>query len=174
MIFRIIIFIFVALFHLSVLGQSWKIGTDYKVSFSSNDVSGIFKDLEGTVVFDSESLSSAKFDFKIRVESISTGNAMMNSHAKGVEWFDEARFPYISFVSSRVEKSTADYVVHGKLEMKGIKKDVAIPITFLKKGTKANIVAKFSVDRTDYGIGKKGNDVSETLKILATIPLSKK
>jgi hypothetical protein len=28
------------------------------------------------------------------------------------------------------------------------------------------------VDRTDFGVGKKGDDVSETLKIMATIPVT--
>ena len=171
---RVSLLFFVVLFHLNVVGQFWKIGIGYKIAFSSNDVSGIFKELEGTIAFDSEALGSSKFDLKIKIESISTGNAMMNGHAKGVEWFDAERYPHISFVSGKVDKTANGYVAVGKLEMKGIKKDITIPFTFVKKGSKATIVAKFAVDRTDFGIGKKGNDVSEALKISTTIPVTRK
>ena len=51
-----------------------------------------------------------------------------------------------------------------------MKKDCSILFTFAKKGNKATFIGKFSVDRTEFGVGKKGNDVSETLKIVATIP----
>lgn len=154
--------------------QQWKIGADHKVTFSSTDVSGIFKELTGTINFDPASLGSAKLDLKIKVESISTGNGMMNSHAKGEEWFHSEKYPQISFVSTKIEKTESGYEASGKLEMKGVKKDVTIPFTFVKKGAKGTFVAKFSVNRTDFGVGKKGNDVSETIKITATIPVTKK
>jgi polyisoprenoid-binding protein YceI len=154
--------------------QQWKIGTDFKIAFSSKEASGIFKELSGTIVFDSEKLTSSKFDLKIPVSSISTGNGMMNSHAKAEEWFNAEKFPNITFTSTKIEKEENGYSITGKLEIKGVKKEVTIPITFAKKGTKGTFVAKFSVNRSDYGIGKKGGDVSETLKITATIPVLKK
>ena len=48
-----------------------------------------------------------------------------------------------------------------------------VPVTFVKKGGKGTFVAKFSVNRLDYGVGKKG-EVAETLKINAAIPVIKK
>jgi hypothetical protein len=45
--------------------------------------------------------------------------------------------------------------------------------TFSKKGNKATFVGKFNVDRTDFGVGVKGNEVAETLKITATIHATK-
>jgi polyisoprenoid-binding protein YceI len=166
-----VIFLFVGV---SINAQQWKIGTDYKVAFSSTDVSGIFKELSGTINFDPASLGSAKLDLKIKVESISTGNGMMNGHAKAEEWFHSEKYPSISFVSTKIIKTESGYEATGKLEIKGVKKDVTIPFTFVKKGAKGTFVAKFSVNRSDFGVGKKGNDVSETLKITATIPVSKK
>ena len=113
-------------------------------------------------------------DLKIKVESISTGNGMQNKHAIGSEWFNAAKFPVITFVSEKVVKSDAGFKAIGKLEMHGIEKEVTIPFTFSKKGNKATFVGKFSVDRTDYGVGAKGKDVEETLKIVATIRATKK
>ena len=159
---------------LDLYGQQWKISPEFKIAFSSNDVSGIFKELTGTITFDPTSLSTSKLDLKIKVESISTGNGMMNGHAKGEEWFYEEKYPNISFVSSKIEKTATGYEATGKLEMRGVKKEITIPFTFIKKGAKGTFEAKFNVNRSDFGVGKKGNDVSEVLKITATIPVTSK
>ena len=74
------------------------------------------------------------------------------------------------FDSSKIEKTETGYKAIGKIEIHGVKKDITIPFSFVKKGSKGTFVARFSVDRTDFGVGKKGNDVAETLKIVATIP----
>jgi polyisoprenoid-binding protein YceI len=157
----------------SVSAQEWKIGDTYNIAFASKDASGVFKDFSGTVIFDENNLGSSSMKLKIKVESINTGNGIQNKHAKSDEWFDAAKHPYINFESTKIEKTDSGYKAVGKLEIRGVKKDVTIPFTFVKKGSKGTFVAKFSVDRTDYGVGKKGNDVSETIKITATIPVTK-
>jgi polyisoprenoid-binding protein YceI len=165
---------FAFLFVMSKLhAQEWKIGQDYNITFASKDASGVFKEFSGTIVFDAENLSNSSMKLKIKVESINTGNGLQNKHAKSEEWFDASKYPNISFESSRIEKTESGFKAVGKLEIRGVKKDVTIPFTFVKKGSKGTFIAKFSVDRTDYGVGKKGNDVSETIKITATIPVTK-
>jgi polyisoprenoid-binding protein YceI len=166
--------LFGCLSSVSLFAQQWKIGSDYKLAFTCAEVSGIFKEISGSVNFDAANLGTSKFDLKIKVESINTGNGMMNGHAKGEEWFSSEKYPNITFTSTKIEKSENGYNAIGKLEIKGVKKDVTIPFTFVKKGAKVTFVAKFSVNRTDFGVGKKGKDVSETLKITATIPVTKK
>lgn len=98
----------------------------------------------------------------------------MNKHAKGEEWFNADKYPYIEFASSKIEKTSEGYKATGKLQMHGVSKEVTIPFTFSEKGNKGTFVAKFSVDRSDYQIGKKNGGVSETIKISATIPVIKK
>jgi polyisoprenoid-binding protein YceI len=157
-----------------IWSQQWKITDDHAISFANKDVSGVFKEISGNINFDPANLGSAKFDLKIKVESISTGNGMQNKHAIGSEWFNASKFPTITFVSDKVVKSDVGYKAIGKLEMRGIEKEITIPFSFSKKGNKATFVGKFSVDRTDFGVGAKGKDVEETLKIVATIRATKK
>lgn len=154
--------------------QNWKVSENHNISFSNKDVSGVFKEMSGNIIFDATKLPTSKFDLKIKVESISTGNGIQNKHAKGDEWFDADKYPTIEFVSTKIEKTDTGYKAIGKLEIHGVKKDFTIPFTFVKKGNKGTFVAKFSVDRTDFGVGKKGNDVAETIKIVATIPATLK
>lgn len=171
-VFKIVILIVLIFTSVKLKAQNWKISENYTIAFSNKDVSGVFKEMSGSIIFDATKLSSSKFDLKIKVESISTGNGIQNKHAKGDEWFNAEKYPNIEFISSKIEKTDAGYKAVGKLEIHGVKKDYSIPFTFAKKGNKATFVAKFSVDRTDFGVGKKGNDVAENLKIVATIPAS--
>lgn len=167
-------FIIVLFLSLSSFGQGWKILETHKVAFSNADVSGTFDDISGTIVFDPANLTTAKLNFKLKVESINTGNGLQNKHARGDEWFHAEKYPYIEFESTKIEKTEAGFKAIGKLEMHGVKKEVTIPFTFSKKGNKGTFIAKFNVSRSEYNVGKKGNDVADLLKITATLPVQKK
>ena len=168
-----ILFLLFAAF--SSLAQQYKLADGHKISFSNPDVSGTFDELTAaSLVFDDTKLSSSKLSFKIEVGSINTGNGLMNKHAKGEEWFNADKYPFIEFTSSKIEKTSEGFKATGKLQMHGVSKEVTIPFTFTKKGNKGTFIAKFSVDRTDYQIGKKNAGVAETIKITATIPVIKK
>jgi polyisoprenoid-binding protein YceI len=155
--------------------QQYKLADGYKISFTNPDVSGTFDELSApSIVFDETKLSSSKLNFKIEVGSINTGNGLMNKHAKGEEWFNAEKYPYIEFTSSKIEKTAEGFKATGKLQMHGVSKEISIPFTFSKKGSKGTFIAKFNVDRSDFQIGKKNGGVAETIKITATIPVTKK
>ncbi|MEN9973118.1 MAG: hypothetical protein RIS20_1465 [Bacteroidota bacterium] len=167
-------FLLVLFVSLTSYCQGWTILESHKVAFSNKDVSGTFDQISGTIVFDPTNLTSAKLNFKLKVESINTGNGLQNKHARGDEWFHAEKYPYIEFESTKIEKTSTGFKALGKLEMHGIKKEVSIPFTFVKKGNKGTFVANFNVSRSEYNIGKKGNDVADILKITATLPVQKK
>jgi polyisoprenoid-binding protein YceI len=159
----------------AVMSQQYKITDGYKIAFSNPDVSGTFDQISATaIIFDEAKLASAKIGFKIEVASINTGNGLQNKHARGEEWFNADKYPTIEFTSTKIEKTSEGYKAIGKLQMHGITKEVVIPFTFAKKGNKGTFIAKFSVERTDFQIGKKNAGVAETIKITATIPVVKK
>jgi polyisoprenoid-binding protein YceI len=159
---------------LTSFSQGWKILESHNVAFSNKDVSGTFDQISGNINFDPANLTTAKLNFKLKVESINTGNGLQNKHARGDEWFHAEKYPFIEFESTKIEKTESGFKALGKLEMHGVKKDVSIPFTFVKKGNKGTFVAKFNVSRSEYNVGKKGNDVADILKITATLPVQKK
>jgi polyisoprenoid-binding protein YceI len=167
-------FLLVLFVSLTTYSQGWTILESHKVAFSNKDVSGTFDQISGTIVFDPVNLTSAKLNLKLKVESINTGNGLQNKHARGDEWFHAEKYPYIEFESTKIEKTESGFKATGKLEMHGVKKEVSIPFTFVKKGNKGTFVAKFNVSRSEYNVGKKGNDVADVLKITATLPVQKK
>lgn len=165
---------FVFFVSLTSFSQGWKILESHNVAFSNKDVNGTFDQISGNITFDPANLTTAKLNFKLKVESINTGNGLQNKHARGDEWFHAEKYPYIEFESTKIEKTESGFKALGKLEMHGIKKEVSIPFTFVKKGNKGTFVAKFNVSRSEYNVGKKGNDVADILKITATLPVQKK
>ena len=114
---------------LSSFGQGWKILETHKVAFSNKDVSGTFDDISGTIIFDAENLSASKFNFKLKVESINTGNGLQDKHARGEEWFNAQKYPYVEFNSTKIEKTDTGFKATGKLEMHGVTKEVVIPFS---------------------------------------------
>ncbi|BAV05135.1 signal peptide protein [Filimonas lacunae] len=153
--------------------QNWNIADKYSVVFSNSNVNGIFKKLTGTIAFDAANPAQSKFDIAIDVASINTGNALQNKHAKEAEWFDATKYPQIKFTSSKIVKSGAGFTATGTLEIKGVKKEVSLPFTFKAAGNAGTFAGSFSINRSDFNVGKKGGEVDEAVKIEVTIPVVK-
>ncbi|HXB90969.1 MAG TPA: YceI family protein [Puia sp.] len=153
--------------------QNWQIAEGYNIGFASDDAGGAFKDFKGTIVFDDANPATSKFDVTIQVASINTGNGLQNKHAKSDEWLDAAKYPTIRFVSTSIAKSGAGYSVTGNLTLHGVTKPVTIPFTFQKTAKGAQFAGSFTVNRSDYGVGKPGGDVAEKIKIDISVPVTK-
>ena len=172
-IFSVTLLLLAAVFAFTIVSPLWKITDKYNVSFSSNEVGGIFKTFKGTISFDEQNLATSNFDVTVDVASINTGNGLQNKHAKSDEWFDAAKYPVIHFVSKKIVKAGAAYQVTGDLEIHGVKKEFNIPFTFVRKGTTATFNGTFNVNRNDYHIGKPGGDVGDIIKVTVAVPVTK-
>ena len=154
---------------------TWQIGDKYNITFTGGgEVGGIFKTLKGTILFDEQNPAASTFDLTIDVASVNTGNGLMNTHFKSAEWFDAGKYPAIHFTSHKIEKSGTGYLVTGDLEMHGVKKEVKLPFTFTAKGNTAAFGAQFSINRSDFHIGKPGGEVDENIKLNISVPVIKK
>jgi polyisoprenoid-binding protein YceI len=154
---------------------NWQISDKYNIRFTGGgEVGGIFKTFKGAVVFDENNLAAANFDLSIDVASINTGNGLMNTHAKSAEWFDAAKYPVIRFTSKKITKAGAGYQVTGDMEIHGVKKEMTLPFSFQNKGATATFNGTFTVNRSDFHIGKPGGDVDENIKLDVMVPVVKK
>ncbi|MBS1566162.1 MAG: YceI family protein [Bacteroidetes bacterium] len=156
------------------LVQRWHPTDKYNIGFSSNDAGGIFKKFSGNIVFDDQNPAASSFDVTIDVASINTGNALQNKHAKSDEWFDVAKYPVAKYVSKKITKTATGFQVVGDLDLHGVKKEVAIPFSFRKSGNTGEFKGSFTVNRSDFRIGKPGGDVGEQIKVDVTVPVTKK
>ena len=153
-----------------IRSQEWKIADNYTVKFTSDDPSGEFKGLKGTVNFDEKDLASSKFDVTIDVASINTGNGMKNTHAKSEKWLDATKYPTIHFSSSSIAATANGYEAKGTLDFHGVQKEVTIPFTF-----KDNVFhSNFDINRLDYNVNTaEPAHGASVLKVEINVPVSK-
>ena len=154
--------------------ETYNVGKDFKVKFTSKDPSGEFKKMTGNVQYDAKNLAGSSFNFKIDVSSISTGNNMKNKKAMTYEWFAADKHPNITFTSSAVVKTDKGIYVHGKLKMKGVERFRKIKINPTKTDAGMKFTGTFWVDRSFYKVGKTSKAVPNKMKIEFSIPVTKK
>ena len=153
-------------------------------------VRGRFKDFTGTIRYDEADVSKSSVEFAAKIESIDTGVDARNAHLRTADFFDAAKYPEMTFKSTRVERKAQDqYVLHGDFTLKGVTKQISFPFTTAgaikdaQGNTRFGVAAQTKIDRRDYGItwGKPmanggldvGNEVMIDLQLEAMKPASK-
>nr|WP_319394984.1 YceI family protein [uncultured Desulfobacter sp.] len=168
--------------------QAWTLDAVHSgIYFSVNHIfvpaKGFFNDYDADIRFDPQDLASGSFSMEIAVKSIFTNDAKRDKHLLSKDFFNARDYPKISFKSSRMEKvSDTLYHLKGTMTMKGVSKQITIPVTFhgvkdhpSQKGTQvAGLSGKFTVDRLAYNVGDGrfadlgivGKDVDVELEIM--------
>lgn len=131
----------------------------FKIRHLVSKVSGAFRDFTGTIVGDPKEPARASVAFTIKAASIDTLNPDRDKHLNSPDFFDTAKFPEITFKSTKITPKGGDtYEVTGIFTMHGVSKEIVVPVTFggLAKDPWGNERAGFSVamtlNRKDYGI----------------------
>jgi polyisoprenoid-binding protein YceI len=125
-------------------------------------VRGQFTEFSGEVFFDQNNPAKSKFDFVINVDSVDTKIGKRDTHLRSPVFFDAAKFPMITFKSSKVTPGGHNkYIVNGILTIKDVSKNIALE--FIYHGQKDNpikpgeVVAGFEtklvLDRLEYNVG---------------------
>lgn len=150
---------------------SWRISEGYQIRFDGKYAHGSFRKMEGNIRFDPARPDESRFEVSVDVASIDTGIELKNKHAKSDKWFDAEKYPRILFVSKSVSRTDTGFVVRGELELKGIKKEVAIPFAFRSAGEQHLFYGKFKINRGDFGIGKVNGKESDSTAVEVSVPV---
>lgn len=128
-----------------------------------NWVTGRFKDYKGTINYDATDITKSSVEFTAKVESIDTGVAPRDAHLRNADFFEVAKFPEMTFKSTRVERKGKDgYVLHGDFTLKGVTKAISFPFTMTgaikdaRGNVRFGIEAQTKINRRDYGINYGG------------------
>ena len=147
-----------------------------------NNIRGRFTDYTGTIFFDEQDITRSSVEITIKAASINTDFAARDEHLRTADFFDVAKYPEITFKSSRVEKRGAGLVAIGTFTMHGVAKEIVLPFKVNGKSsfqgaTHLGVEAVMTIDRRDFGMTWNatldtgglvvGNDVNIELNIEA-------
>jgi polyisoprenoid-binding protein YceI len=123
-------------------------------------VKGQFQKVKGTVELDEKEPSKSTVEVSIDTASIDTREAKRDAHLKSPDFFDAAKFPALTFKSTKIEKAgKGKFKVTGDLTMHGIAKPVVLtvegPSASIKDPfgrTVRGVMATGKLDRKDWGM----------------------
>ena len=125
--------------------------------FELSLVRGRFKDFTGTIHYDTD-VTKSSVEFTAKVESIDTGVTGRDNHLRTADFFDVAKFPEMTFKSTKVEKKGNGYLLFGDFTLKGVTKQISLPFNIIGavKDNRGNmrfgVAAETKINRRDYGI----------------------
>ncbi len=124
-----------------------------------SEVTGQFKNYDGTVEATKEDFTDAKINFTIDVNSIDTDNEQRDNHLKSDDFFNAEKYPKITFISKSFKKvGNNKFKLTGDLTIRDITKQVDLDVIYngTVKDPWGNIRAGFKVtgrvNRFDFGL----------------------
>jgi polyisoprenoid-binding protein YceI len=157
-----------------------------EISFTSKQmgvpVDGRFRKFDAQLAFDPKKPEAAKIAMNIDLSSVALGVAETEAELAKPDWFHIKQFPQATFQSTAVKPLAAGkYEVAGKLAIKGVSRDVVVPVALARNGTQTTASGQFAIKRLDFRIGDGdwkdtsmvADDVQVKFKlVLAGVPAS--
>jgi polyisoprenoid-binding protein YceI len=140
--------------------ESYHTQVGFSIShFGFTNYSGLFSGATGSLQLDPAQLGTSKLDISIPVDSVTTTVSKLTDELKGDQWFDTAKFPKATFVSTQVVPTAEGATVTGNFTLHGITKPVVLHVRFIGAGVnpidKAYTVgfeATGTIKRSDFGV----------------------
>ncbi len=125
-----------------------------------SNVRGSFTGVKGTVAHDHKNPSAGSIQATIDASTIHTGEEKRDEHLKSPDFLDVAKYPAITFQSTKVEKTGSDrFKVTGNLTIHGVTKEVTLDVEEVTEETKdpwgnmrIGASAKGKIKRSDFGL----------------------
>ncbi len=131
----------------------------FQVRHLISKVRGRFADFEGAITFDEARPEHSEVEFTIQAASINTNTPDRDAHLRSDDFFAVDTYPTIAFVSTAISpKGEGRFDVTGTLTVRGVTREVVIPITFLGTATdpwgneKIAFEGEVTLNRKDYGL----------------------
>jgi len=142
---------------------TWTVDSSHSnVGFSARHlmvakVRGSFTEFTGQIEVPADPLSSTLVA-TVEAKSVSSGDEARDAHLRGDDFFDVDNYKQWTLVSTGIESSGSDFILHTNLTIK----DVTRPIDFALEfegvvkdpwgNTKAGFTAEAEINRKDFGL----------------------
>jgi polyisoprenoid-binding protein YceI len=162
----------------------------FKLDAPLESITGTATGISGTVSFDPAAPAATTGRIVLETKSLTVGNPLMAEHLHGANWLDVAKYPTIVFQADKLANVRAKGPqiladVTGKLTVKGVTKDVTVPVTLTYladklgarlgdeklKGDLLVLRAQFEINRGEFDImpGQATDKVAETIALSLAI-----
>lgn len=153
--------------------------TDVVASWShfgfSNPIAHFGK-VDGSIVYDQAKPSASSVQVTIPLDGLDSHVPDFDEHLKSADFFDAAKYPTITFKSTKVEAAGANKLkVTGDLTVHGVTKPAVLDVNVNKVGEQpmakraaAGFDATTTLKRSEFGLGKYVPNVSDEVKIRIT------
>jgi polyisoprenoid-binding protein YceI len=135
-------------------------------------LSGLFPTSTGTLDIDPVNLAATKLSVTFNIAELVTSAPGLTKHLQTPDFFDVAKFPTATFVSTGVVGSGNTAKVTGNLTIKGVTKPVTLDVRFFGAGPspmskKLNIGfhASTTIKRSDFNLGYGVPVVGDEVKL---------
>jgi polyisoprenoid-binding protein YceI len=134
---------------------------------------GKFANATGTVTLDEAHPENSKLSVTVNTTDIVTGVPKLDEHLKSDSFFNVAKFPTATFVSTKVEPTGKDTAnVTGNLTLLGVTKPLTLAVKLNKSGQHpmmhkpwVGFDAATTIKRSDWGLSYGIPMVSDEVKI---------
>lgn len=153
-----------------------------KVEFTGSKVTGkhdgSFQDFSGQIDY-AGTPEQSRVNITMKADSLTTDTPDLTKHLKTADFFDVAKFPEATFVSTSITaggEKGASHTVTGNLTLHGVTKAVTFPATISVTPDVATVDSTFSINRKDFGInyaGQADNLIRDDVVLKLSIRASK-
>ena len=135
-----------------------------------------FGQVDGTITHDADNVGQSSVSVTIPLAGLNSHVARFDEHLRSADFFDAAKYPTITFKSTKVEAAGDNKLrVIGDLTIKGVTKPAVLDVTINKIGEQpmakrpaAGFAATTVIKRSDFGVDKYAPNVSDEVTISIT------
>lgn len=135
-----------------------------------------FGKVDGSITYDPAKPAASSVQVTIPLDGLNSHVPDFDEHLKSADFFDAAKYPTITFKSTKVEAAGEKKLkVTGDLTVHGVTKPAVLDVTINKIGEQpmakraaAGFDASTTLKRSDFGLGKYAPNVSDEVSIRIT------
>ena len=148
--------------------------------FGFSNPTARFDKIEGSVLLDKADLTKSSISVSLPLESLDTRVAKLDEALKSPDFFDAAKYPTITFTSTKVEETGENSLkIIGDLTIHGVTRPVTLDAKVNKigifeipgviKAQAAGFDATTVIKRSDFGVTKYVPAVSDEIPVRITL-----
>ena len=147
--------------------------------FGFSNPTARLKTIEGSVLLDRADLTRSSVAVTLPLDGLDTGVAKLDEHLRSTDFLDAAKYPTITFKSTKVEKAGDNgLTIAGELTVHGVTRPVTLNARINKIGLfemgpykvqAAGFDATTTIKRSEFGVDKYLPNVSDEIAVRITL-----